>query len=51
MSNTLKYTIREILDELDGAGLVITDQDEINNTLKDMGINIETEVQTIELED
>jgi hypothetical protein len=51
MSNHLTYTIREILEELDGAGLIITDQEEVEETLKDMGIDIETGVQTVELED
>jgi hypothetical protein len=51
MSNHLTYTIREIIEELDGAGLIITDIDELVDTLHDMGFTSETKVQTIELED
>jgi len=51
MSNHLTYTIREILEELDGAGLIVTDQEEIEFALKDMGIDINTSVQTVELND
>jgi hypothetical protein len=51
MSNHLAYIIREIIEELDGAGLVITDQEEIEETLKELGIDIDVNVQTVELDD
>ena len=51
MSNHLKFTLSEILMELDGSGLIITDQDEIEKTLIELGFTSETEVQTGELED
>lgn len=37
-------TIKELLQELDGAGLIITDDDIIDEALEEMGIDGNTEI-------
>lgn len=51
MSNHLTYTLNEIIDELDGNGLIVTDYLTIQEALHDMGFSLETTLQTEELED
>lgn len=40
------WTISELLDELDGLGLIITDQDLIEETLEEFGFNSNSSVLT-----
>jgi hypothetical protein len=39
-------TIRDLLDALDGSGLVLTDDDLLEEALAEMGLAMETEIET-----
>jgi hypothetical protein len=41
-------TVQEFLDELDGAGIVITDPDLLEETLTSLGFHLDTELEVAE---
>lgn len=46
-----KITVGELLDELDGSGIIWQDSDMTGEGLKKLGLSHETEINTFELKD
>jgi hypothetical protein len=38
------FLLREVLDQLDGAGMILVDYDEIKQALREMGLTLDTPV-------